>query len=790
MEKIRLFRSSLSGLTPTEKMCALGTAAQLLEEKGPITESIAIYEELVTLAVEHDPTDIRTARDWARLANLYARIGETEKEIRALECASHIYGSLDSADKKLLESEELGRIYHCLAQSRAAIALQQGLRKSFETKKSILLRMADILRNDFSILIEHPGVIVQQIHNGLSPFRSSETVHEVLDRMNDYLTHNMRDWCELYEILGPGKDGWLQRQLVTRTYFPDDIRHFAAFPNGCLLAITDTATAWVALPGGPARSVAVQHLPRSGRYAMAHIGDFVAFIDDHNTLRFFEFNNANLVDLGFTHANACLLARSGSRFVASFRDGRVVRFSSDGHPEVTVTDTQLLNADVLFAWEDGSCAVLIQNAQTEAGLRSQLQTVFFEPPHVEPLKELPVDVRSIQYSWDAGTFLIGSMDGLRFWNLEREFPKEREDGSAGHIVRSKEGKYTAMLHNGIWVISHGFALQTMVPPPSGSLAVDQLAFQDSDNGTFLHIAVGNLVETWAMEKLSWRSSITSAWVEKAIFAQDGAELVAVNPDGFRYLWRVEDGKLLEIGNFDPEMRMISWASQKNIGAVCYDTMVEVVDGAQMFLGCFNNDYMPHSVVWDRAGNRFAWAGLFNSTIRWVERTSTGFRRSEISEQENYFPLSPSLSWNGRILAYIRGHHRMPTLPETGISVKMGWTSRRIRGVVASLINEGIALVDLETGLRRVILADNPVIFMNLWFASDDYLIAADDAGCVFVIDIRTTEIVTQCWTVEPVVAGCVVGDTVRLCDTGMSAAFGPVVYDFKVHLKGKASLWH
>lgn len=788
VEKIRVFRTVIDGASTNERMHALGTAATLLEESGLITLAITTYEELITVALDHEPRSIRTARDWARLGRLYGRTGQNKKETKALEHALDIYEHLCAEDRELLQPDEIGRVHLRVTQSRLAHSSQQVLNRNLQTKKSLLYRMAEILRNELEVLGDHPEVIVQQLHNGLSPFRGSRLVEATLTGFKDYLVHQRRNWWELVRILGPGKDGWLQRQSVVRTHLPERIHCFAVVSEGCFLVFTDSGTAWKVALGGAVQFLTIAHMPRQGELAMASLGSTMAFVDKESNLRFYHFENGSLHALDQTYPKACQITRSETHFVASFGDGRVTKFNANGQPETSIYDTQSTSADLIFAWADGSRVILVTNFHCMPRMGSMLQFASFDPSGIEFTKELPVEVRSIQHSWYSNTLLIGALDGFRFWNPEFEFPLEAHQGTADSIIRSKNGRYTAMIHSGIRVIGHGLSLQASPPLPAGELAVQQLEFQDCGSETLLHVAVGNVIETWSMGRLAWYPSITAGWVERAKFARDGSELVAMSPVGITYLWQVEDGKLVEMEKWDPDAHMIIWAPNGNIGAVCRPDRVELVNQEQKFLWFFN-DHNSHSVAWNRAGTRLAWAALSSSEVRLAEYTPGGFSLYSIPGEENYFPLSPVLSPEGDSLAYIRGHFRTASLPELGVSAKMGITGRFIAREMKVAINEGIVLVDLRTRASRILLVNHPEFFKTLWYASGDRLLASDEAGCVLMINPRTKDVSSRCWISEGVVAAFGINETLRLCDTGMTAAFGPVVYDFKVYHQGEVLVW-
>ena len=579
LEHLRTFHSLIAELAPGEQMDALGTAANYLEEKGPVAEAIAAYRELLALAAAHHPTDVRTARDWVRLAGLYGKIAETELENDALEKAAVVYAALDPPDRARLEPDETATVDSSLNRSRAARRSRRGLREPLDTRSAVLGRIAAILRGDFQHLLDYPETLVQQVHNGLAPFRDSRPVEPLLTRLGAFLDAQDRAWCEICGVLGPGRDGWLQRQLSTTTQFPADVQQLLALPDGRLLAFADDGLGWLARPGEPPSPMAVSRPPRKGRQAVATVGWRMAWIDERENLFFFQVDGSVLrSEGGAARPRARLVAPHDAGFIAVFADGRVVRFDARGEPTATVTAPAIEGATQLLPWRDGTRAAVVVPGAAQPGEQGtppdSLRIVTFEPADAGQPATLPPQVRSIEHSWNAGELLVGSIDGLRCWRIADALPKG-SGGSTDNIVRSNAGAFTAMHQGSIWVIHHEAGLQAMLPTPADALVAERLVFEDRDGETALHVLTGAVVDTWNMQRVFWRPSVIVGWIEQASFSPDGNELIALSPVGTRFLWETERGTLLEQEPFDRTEHMIAWAASGEIGATCHDGMVEI-----------------------------------------------------------------------------------------------------------------------------------------------------------------------------------------------------------------------
>ena len=735
------------------------------------------------------PTCGRRA-DWVRLAGLYGKIAETELENDALEKAAVVYAALDPPDRARLEPDETAAVESSLNRSRAARRSRRGLREPLDTRSAVLGRIAAILRGDFQHLLDYPETLVQQVHNGLAPFRDSRPVEPLLTRLGAFLDAQDRAWCEICGVLGPGRDGWLQRQLSTTTQFPADVRQLSALPDGRLLAFADDSLGWLARPGETPSPMAVLRPPRKGRQAVATVGWRMAWIDEREDLFFFQVDGSVLrSEGGAARPRARLVAPHDAGFIAVFADGRVVRFDARGEPTATVTAPAIERATQLLPWRDGTRAAVVMPGAARPGAQGappdSLRIVTFEPADAGQPATLPPQVRSIEHSWNAGELLVGSIDGLRCWRIADALPKG-SGGSTDNIVRSNAGAFTAMHQGSIRVIHHEAGLQAMLPTPADALVAERLVFEDRDGESALHVLTGAVVDTWDMRRVFWRPSVIVGWIEQASFSPDGNELIALSPVGTRFLWETERGTLLEQEPFDPTEHMIAWAASGDIGATCHDGMVEIVDGAQRHVAFFN-DRAPTALAWDHAGRRLAWTGVYDKMVRWAERTSEGFRHSTLEDPERH-PRSPALSPDGRWLAYVR-HYLMPNIPEAGISVRMGVSGRRLRGPAGRALAQSFALVDLDSSERRIVRVDTPGFLERAWFVSNCDLLLADDAGCVTLVEVPSGAVAARFRVSDPVVGGCVLGDRLRLCDSGRTAVVGPIVYDVRVKLRGRTVSW-
>ena len=132
---------------------------------------------------------------------------------------------------------------------------------------------------------------------------------------------------------------------------------------------------------------------------------------------------------------------------------------------------------------------------------------------------------------------------------------------------------------------------------------------------------------------------------------------------------------------------------------------------------------------------------------------------------------------------------MPNIPEAGISVRMGVSGRRLRGPAGRALAQSFALVDLDSSERRIVRVDTPGFLERAWFVSNCDLLLADDAGCVTLVEVPSGAVAARFRVSDPVVGGCVLGDRLRLCDSGRTAVVGPIVYDVRVRLRGRTVSW-
>jgi tetratricopeptide (TPR) repeat protein len=791
---IRQMGATLEGADEQQKMFALASVARLLEEHGRVTEAIAYYEELVELALTIDPEDIRTARDLSLLARLYHRIGALELESRVLERAQMIYGNLPTRWLGMLEPGELDSFHLRLEQSRALLALDENLRQSLSSNTEIIKRIAAVLRNGFSKLVAEPQSIVQEIHNALVPFSESSLVRAVTNALRSYLLEQKRSWMELALITGPGAEGWRQRQSVVRTSFPDEIRRCASMHDGMLVVFSSDGRTWTAQVGEQPVEIALSSAPRAGEYALRSLGKSLALIDERGTLRFFRYCDGVFTDINAEQHSALLLASAGERFVALFSDGSLATFDEAGscHGRVWHACEEPGHVYQMHAM-DNSQAVWLVEALPSGGLgRSRLRKVHFDPPGVDPAMEIPLTVRGVCQSFGEDRLWIGSLDGLREWKIGDPFPEKADGGSAGQMIRSSDGRYTAMFWNGVRVMQSANGLHAKIPLPGATGIADQLLLDESANPPLLHVVVANQVETWGLDKLLWRPRDVAleCWVEKAIFSDDGSELVAISPVGVRYLWKVETGALVEFENFDPKVRMISWAPDHSFGAICEEDAVEIFDRNQVEVTRIP-DMRPYGATWSSDGSRLAWTRCMGPLIRWAERTGGSFQEHLISGKPDTNSLSPSLSPDGRALAFVSSRFRIPTLPEEGVSGRIAWPGALAHSLfpIRGKFADPIMLIDLQTGN---VLREVPGLgcwWTSVWWLSNRYLFAGDDNCRAAILDRETGELIASCWTDEPATGGRLVAGCFRLCDTGFSAAVGPVVYDFWIYRNGEPLLW-
>jgi WD40 repeat protein len=655
--------------------------------------------------------------------------------------------------------------------------------------RGLLAKLLRILEGDAHRLMRYPWTALQQIFNGLLPFRDLPPVSDARDAYRRSLHSRDVPWVELSRVLGPGQHTWRSGFSMRATKFADRVDWFAVLPEGRLMVLTSRfgthhGQLWLATLSERPQLIGTC-LPLTPpkkpyrRDRIATLGHVVAGIDGQGTLRFLEVFGDEVRFVRDAVADAAGVVAWRKGFVVALVDGTLVRFSALGGLEATTEGLGLEEPGSLGVSQDGRYAVLAK-ALKETSL---LRVIDLEQARILADRQVEYLIFRAAPTSIAGNFFLGGMMGFFQWTEPwTDAPKKLATDSVYEITMSPDGRFWALVGGRVIINDLSNGLASTVPVPGGELLPQQTAWSNEGGDVALHLAGGSTIHTHYIKDLHWSKNLQFESIERGVFDRDGKLLVGVGAAGRQFLWNTVTGTLIEsyksghtyMPYGETYMPHIEWSPSHTRGAVCHIDEIEILD-AQCEIECSIAE--PHDVpavaVWDDAGETLAYACSFGRDVRVVVFTGKASTCERYSCDESRIPRAVALSPDGCQLAFVEG---------VGVAAN-NLTTVIVRSSLTFTghIEEGVVLVDRVTKRRRHLLKGHPKHLTYLAFVSDSLLLAADMEGMVMFLDICRGGIVAQWWAPARLVGHSRRVGGILLADSGEGTNHAPNLFEIEVH---------